>query len=310
MPSCEIILATYNGERYIGALLDSLLDQNTQDFSLLVRDDGSRDSTVALLNSFKLRFGSRMRLMPAGVATGSPTRNFAILMAETTADFILFCDQDDVWLPNRVAATVELLTLAERQHGKDCPVFAFNDLIPVDAALKPLSDSFWRFKKIAPGNASNLAKSILTTSILGCSSGINRALAQKSLPISPKATNHDWWALHVAALFGAVVWSAEKTVLYRLHGSNASNQTKVSWAGYLKRRDKSNAVKRGLIKKSEHVGGLLSAYEETMPHDKKMLLQAFCNLQNLDFIKRRFSILRWGFLYPDALRSLLFLIKV
>jgi glycosyltransferase involved in cell wall biosynthesis len=105
MSTCDVILAVWNGQNYLPAMLDSLLSQTTSDFNVLVRDDGSTDGSLEILQNYKSKFDGRLSVI-AGEPTRSATANFAILMRETKADYVLFADQDDVWKPEKVGLTL------------------------------------------------------------------------------------------------------------------------------------------------------------------------------------------------------------
>src|SRR6476660_878685 len=138
--SCDIILAVRNGERYLTAMLDSLLGQTTRDFNVLVRDDGSRDGSLEILENYKPRFDGRLRVI-AGEPSGSATANFAILMRETKADYVLFADQDDVWKPEKVELTLRSLKEAEAKYGKSTPIYFATDIAVVNKDLELISAS-------------------------------------------------------------------------------------------------------------------------------------------------------------------------
>ena len=91
--------------------------KTTRDFNVLVRDDGSTDGSIEILESYKPRFDGRLNVI-TGAPSGSATANFAILMRETKADYVLFADQDDVWKPVKVELTLRSLKEAEAKYGK------------------------------------------------------------------------------------------------------------------------------------------------------------------------------------------------
>jgi glycosyltransferase involved in cell wall biosynthesis len=113
MSTCDVILAVWNGQDYLPAMLDSLLSQTTSEFNVLVRDDGSTDGSREILENYKQKFDGRLSVI-AGEPTRSATANFAILMRETKADYVLFADQDDVWRPEKVGLTLRSLKEAEQ----------------------------------------------------------------------------------------------------------------------------------------------------------------------------------------------------
>src|ERR1700734_3871762 len=95
LPEVEVLLATYNGERFLREQIDSIIGQDYENIYRLARDDGSRDGTVEILNEYAQRFPERFRVMPASAAAGGPKANFLLLMKASTADYICFSDQDD-----------------------------------------------------------------------------------------------------------------------------------------------------------------------------------------------------------------------
>ena len=100
----EILLATYNGARFLREQIDSILAQDYGNIRVLARDDGSSDGTVEILHQYAKRFPGRFRVMPSSAPTGSAKNNFLLLMKASTADYVCFADQDDVWLPAKVTA--------------------------------------------------------------------------------------------------------------------------------------------------------------------------------------------------------------
>src|SRR5271170_623792 len=102
LPAVEVLLATCNGERFLREQIDSILAQDYENIRILARDDGSTDSTVAILAEYGERFPGRFRVMPVQTPAGSAKGNFLLLMKESTAGHICFADQDDVWLRDKV----------------------------------------------------------------------------------------------------------------------------------------------------------------------------------------------------------------
>ncbi len=305
MASCDILLAAFNGTKYGPALLDSLLAQTNQNFNLLVRDDGSTDDTVAMLENYRPKFGGRMVVVGGGVPTGSAQGNFSILMQHSQADYVMFADIDDVWLPEKVDVTLRLLSEAE--DGRvDVPVFVFTDVVPVNAELKPLSDSYWKYKKIDPKISQALNQSLVCPPMLGCASGVNRALLQRITPVPAGVTGHDWWGLLVASTFGNVRYSSERTMLYRLHGSNQSNQKEVSFTSYAKTMNRVLDVRRGMERRRIQASELLR-FDDMGPNERKAI-ERFVDIGRLGFLARRYSTIAGGYLYPDLPRNLAMLL--
>lgn len=303
--STEVVLATYNGEGFIEEFLQSLLDQSYADFSILVRDDLSTDRTPDILRDWQPRFEGRMRIVSDGTSTGSAKGNFARLMAETSAERILFADQDDVWTSDHVSTIVNLLRDEEEQCGRECPVFAFTDLVPVDRDLVTLADSYFRYKRIDPNSSQILSKTIVCVPMLGCAAGINRALLELAVPVPiDRVTGHDWWALLLAAAAGKVVYSENRTVHYRLHGSNSSSQMQTSVNVYLSKTGKAARVRRGLDLRREQARAVRDRLDPIRHSDAIKVLQRFEDVVTSGPISRRIGLLKGNYLYSDPLRNI------
>jgi glycosyltransferase involved in cell wall biosynthesis len=303
MQSCDILLATFNGEKFIGELLDSLLAQTFTNYTLIVRDDGSNDATVKILHDYMQKFGGRMKIVDeGGQPTGSAEGNFSVISQYSRADYILFADQDDVWFPNKVEGTLELLKNAEN-GAPGTPIYVFTDVVPASADLKPLAESFWQFKKIDPAISQSLSQSLVCGAELGCASGINRVLLTKLFPTPKGVCGHDWWGLLIANVFGVVKYSPERTLLYRLHGANQSNHQKVSTLSYLRQLDRILDVPRGMRRRREQAAELLNRFGDTIPLQKRRTIERDVESGSRGFVRRRWDALRGNYLYPDIQRN-------
>ena len=98
----DILMATHNGEEYIGQQLDSIFAQTNQDWQLLCRDDGSNDSTVSIVTQYMTRHPGRIKLLSDNKGRLGVGLNFGELLEHSNADYIMFADQDDVWLPEKI----------------------------------------------------------------------------------------------------------------------------------------------------------------------------------------------------------------
>lgn len=223
-PLVDVLLATYNGARHLGEQLDSLLAQTYPHFRVLVSDDGSRDGTLALLARYQERFGEgRLRLLANPAPGRGVARNFEFLMRasldEAQAACVAFCDQDDVWLPDKLAALVPALAqLQADAGGASQPCLVHCDLAVVDAQLAPIHPSFVRHQRLAPvpcGDAALLSINQVT----GCALLANRELVRQALPLPEAALMHDWWCALLAS-GGGRRFVDRPLVLYRQHGAN------------------------------------------------------------------------------------------
>ena len=221
-PLVDILLATYNGAAFLAPQLDSLLAQTHANFRLIVSDDGSSDDTLAILRRYEAAFGGRMLLLPSQPKGSGVIRNFERLMRASLDDdraaWIAFCDQDDVWLPEKTARLLAAVQALEARAGADTPCLAHSDLTVVDERLQVISPSFAAFQRIDPADVN--ARTLLSVNqVTGCAMLINRALLELALPMPADVVMHDWWLAQLSGS-GARQYLPEPLILYRQHGRN------------------------------------------------------------------------------------------
>lgn len=163
--------------------------------------------------------------------------HFFWLMKECEASYMMFCDQDDVWHPDKVEKTMRALLEAEDEAGTDTPVLVFTDLTPVDEKLRPIASSLMKMQKQYT-DVIDYRALFMQNIVTGCATGINRALAQlaEQCTDTSQVIMHDWWLGVVAARFGRVVYLDEGTMLYRQHGGNSVGAKNVSGLSYIIRK--------------------------------------------------------------------------
>jgi glycosyltransferase involved in cell wall biosynthesis len=214
-----VVMSTYNGERFIDQQLASILEQLPADGWLLVRDDGSSDGTAARVRTSgdpRIRF-------TAGDNLGFAGSFFALLATvPPEADAVMLADQDDVWLPGKIARASAAVT----RH--DGPALYFSRLQLVDAELNPLGlTNGW---PRGPSFANALSENIVT----GCTIALNRAALALVLRLGDvrQLRFHDWWIYLVVSAFGTVIADPTPTILYRQHGHNVVGRG-AGWRRYL-----------------------------------------------------------------------------
>jgi glycosyltransferase involved in cell wall biosynthesis len=200
----SVCLATCNGARYIEAQLDSILPQLQGQDEVLVADDGSTDDTLARIAAY----GSRVRVVATG-RIGGVVPNFERVLAAATGEGIVLCDQDDVWLPGRLALI--------RRHLAGCLLVVTNGAV-VDDALLPRGQDVFGLVGVRRGVVRNLVKN----SFIGCCMAFRRDLRDRVLPFPAGVPWHDWYIGLVAEALGRVERDSTVTLLYRRHGANAS----------------------------------------------------------------------------------------
>lgn len=208
-------MATYNGERYVDEQIESIQRQTYQDWRLLVSDDCSTDQTLAIVKSYAVK-DPRISVVSEGVRHGGAKENFFSLMGYSTAPYFMFCDQDDVWLPEKIET--EVMALADA--GSTVPSAVYTDMKVVDGELREIAPSFLdqERKRDIRGD---LKRMLSISSVAGCTMLGNAALRDLVNGTDcSDALMHDWWLSIVAASCGGMRYIDQPTVLYRQHGDN------------------------------------------------------------------------------------------
>lgn len=222
-----ILLSTYNGEKYISQLIESLLNQTSKDFTIYVRDDGSTDSTISIINDYSFK-NDNIIVIESNNNLGSKY-SFLELLRIIDSDYYMFCDQDDIWLPFKVECTLNCMKEYEYLYP-DIPIVVHTDLKLVDEDLNVNAKSFWHYRKIVTSLPHSFNFLCHYNDITGCTMMINRKTKMVSNIIYnlelPKFIYHDAILSIVATKYGGRVVALNiPTILYRRHGENETDAT-------------------------------------------------------------------------------------
>ncbi len=214
----EVVLPTYNGAAYLAEQVASIYWQTFRPQRLLVRDDGSTDGTLELIQRLEQRYGDWLSVLAADGNLGC-IGNINRLLAATTAPYVALADQDDVWLSHKLERSLKLLQGLEHAYGAALPLLVHSDLELMDQAGGSLHTTYFQRQHL---HADRVAPADLAMSnvVTGCTVLCNRALLSHALPIPRQALMHDWWLALVASAFGVVESLEEVSVRYRQHSRN------------------------------------------------------------------------------------------
>lgn len=229
-----ILMATYNGEKYICQQIDSILSQTCKDWELYIHDDGSTDNTIAALESYVEKYPNKIHLID-GKSTGGAKYNFFYLFGQVEAPYYMTCDQDDVWLDKKIELTYDKMLTIENKA--DVPCLVYTELRVVDSELNTIADTMSEYQSL-DCHKRTINQFILQNSVTGCTMMVNMALRDKMLHITDidNTIMHDWWAALVAAQFGKTAFIDEPTILYRQHGDNSLGALGINKLSYIVRR--------------------------------------------------------------------------
>lgn len=295
----QVFLSTYNGEKYLKAQIDSLLKQHGVHVSILVRDDGSLDSTKNILEEYQKE----------GKISYYQGRNFGysksfldLVNTKVQTDFYAFCDQDDIWLPEKIITGIKKI----KQMGYDetKPILYASALQRVDAMLNPLSIQNF------PNLRLTLEAEFIRHRLAGCTYIFNNALRNLLQAADGSLASHDKMAAILClACGGQIVFDESPNILFRRHESNTSSD--------------GNDIKKKIIKTlfkycGKHSNNqqlaqfVLATYDELLvPEAKKLLSEiAFYKKNFLDTLKLAFSPhLDCGFLFYNIFIRFMILLR-
>ena len=298
MRDIVILLATYNGERYLRQQLDSLFEQTSQEFRLVVHDDGSTDSTVDIINEYRDKYPDRIEIY-YGNSCGGPKENFLWMLGRVEADYYLFCDQDDVWFSEKFQRSMEALEEAEgvfhHENDEIQPICVFTDMTVVDEDLNNLSDSFIRYIGRLPSNTA-YTQILIDNPAAGCTMCFNRQLRDLVVQLVPlldmkNIPMHDVLILEIAAIMGKVVAIDEPLAYYRQTGHNtmgAVTETDSDKASRNIQDLKQGSIiekKKAFVNEARLFAGEI-AKAEWLPKDKKNVLIRFSKIGEKGKLKR------------------------
>ena len=255
-----VLLSTYNSGAHLKEQLNSLLSQTLGEVLIYVRDDGSTDNTVPLINDYADEHSQIIRLEEEKGNLGS-AQSFIRLISVVDADYYLFCDHDDVWFEGKVALSLEAAKTLEAVYvGK--PVLVATDLVVVDENLSVISDSFAKYSGIRPDLLTDFTSLAATNFVTGCTVLFNRRLRDEALKrASGHVEMHDHWlALVALACGGQVRYLPVPTVYYRQHDGNVIGAKPKRFLGSLLTLPESWRVLMGYYEQAKAINPSLSKF--------------------------------------------------
>lgn len=237
MSRIQVLLSSYNGERYITEQLNSLSSQTQAKWTIRLRDDGSSDRTWQIIEAWQDKFADRT-FSEKGPNVGVIPSFFELIrQADEEYDYFCFCDQDDVWMPEKMQRAIDRLSKME----KGVPAMIFTSTQLVDAQLNLLGK--WPDK---PLKTPSFYNALYQNIAVGATVTFNRSalqLIRSHMPDTNRVLMHDWWFYLCVSAFGEVLYDPEPSILYRQHGNNAVGgetsklgKLKKKWASFRKHR--------------------------------------------------------------------------
>lgn len=284
----DILMATYNGEKYLHKQINSLLAQTYSNIKIIIRDDGSTDSTVKILKEYQSNNSDKIQIIEDNLGNLGVTQNFNQLVKYSTADFIAFCDQDDIWLPEKIEKSIYYMN-EHLKTSKKSICFTYSDMKIIDKYDVLTHHSFWKLAYLHP-KYFTFNRLLMQNIPHGCTILMTKKLKELAFPIPKNAILHDHWIALVASAFGAAIPIFEPLVLIRNHGENVTQRKNNHWLR-LKRFYKNFSTNEEYLKhlmvRIEQAKDFYNVYVDKLSDEKKTILEQFLLLENTNGWKRK-----------------------
>ena len=216
--SIAILLAAYNAEKYLEEQIESLISQTNQDWTLYIRNDGSKDNTSKIISDYCDRYANIIEIDRGGVNLGC-RNNFFRLLEIVESEYYMFCDADDVWLSNKIEISYAKIQEVE-QKNSDQAVLAHTDAIICDINLNVISNSFWSLTGINPVKFTSFNYMCVCCTVGGAKSIFNKNAKDLVFPLADNSFMFDYWLAMNVAKHGKISVIDIPLIKYRQHDSN------------------------------------------------------------------------------------------
>lgn len=225
----DILLPTYNGAQYLSILIDSILNQTFKDIRFIIRDDGSKDNTWDVVLSYKRRFPNQFILIEDDLGNQGTSGSNDILMKYVESDYFMFCDQDDVWEPNKIEVSLNEMRFLEAANP-GMPILVCTDAMCFDENDNVTAQSFFESQKFQDVTDS-YHKMLALNVVQGATALMNKKVLEV-VKFIPHNLYHDWWVGVIVCYYGKVSYIHKPLLRYRQHSSNVVGALNVG-LGYI-----------------------------------------------------------------------------
>ena len=309
----EILLATYNGERFLPEQIESITSQSFKDYHILASDDNSSDCTFEILRSYESVLGEKIKVVQSN--THSAKENFYNLLDMADAEYIALCDQDDFWESDKLEKSLKAIQRLEKRYGKETPILVHSDLDIVDenlnsknkkmSELTGINEAIKYAKKESKylytiSTEESFSRYLVENNITGNTVIINKALLD--IYKRPKVSfMHDWWLGLIAFTFGKVGFLNECLVKYRQHESNELGAKNPLELHNIKKRNKKK-IRENYDCMFAQVEEFLRLYKDELGKSRSAdtyyahkYLNAFANMKSKNRVSKIRDILKYSF---------------
>lgn len=226
MPTVDIIMPTYNGEKYIRQQIDSIINQSFTNWRLIIRDDKSRDNTLEIINEYKERYPKKIKIIKDDKKNLGVTKNIFELMRYVTSDYAMLSDQDDVWYEQKIEIMLKCIRLKEK--NKDIPIMVHSEVLVTDERLNPIyGDGYKSYltRTIGKdGKKTDFVHLLFVNVCQGATMILNKGAIEEIQRIDSahisKNVVHDSAIASIVSIRGKIYFYSKPLVYYRQHDAN------------------------------------------------------------------------------------------
>ncbi len=308
----NIIMCTYNGGKYIEEQLQSIVDNTENDWKIFVFDDQSTDNTLEIIYQFEKIYPDKITVNINNIRKGaivnflSSIYDIGLKMKDN--DFIMLCDQDDIWNPNKIQKTKNGMNELISVYGNNMPLLVCTDVTVVDDRMNTINDSFRRMNHYSIKRL-DFSHLIMENKVQGCTTMINKSMALMLSRMPDRVVMHDGWMAFVASAFGKIKYIDEPTMKYRQHGSNV--QGSLGYKEDLKSKFANLGGQRQIVMNTTgQIAEFIEIYGQKLPQSILAAAKAFATLRQQNFFVRRYHLIKYHMWKSGILRNIGLLVLI
>ncbi len=295
----RIVLGSYNGEKYLAEQLDSILSGTYQNIHIEISDDGSTDRTLEISQKYVDNNPGRVEIHKNQTNMGY-VKNFLYGLKRSKEKYTMFCDQDDIWMPDKVQVTLDKMKRLEQEAG-DLPMLVFTDAMLYNGETKEEMGSFHKTSHLDT-DKTDLAHLFMENKCIGCTVMVNSHVISYVKEIPEQVRVHDWWLALICASFGKIGYVSKPTLEYRQHSGNMIGST--SFFSYFMNRIRSFKEQKQVLRRSILQGrAFYEMYGNQLEGQAKEVAKEFSTLATKGFFGRRRNCIHFGFLKSGLTRN-------
>lgn len=283
----SVVIATFNGSKYIVKQLNSILNQTLLPDEIIVCDDNSTDETVFLLTPYLSN--GKIKLIVNETRLGVVENFKKAAKAATYGNWLAFADQDDIWVPQKLSKLGAAMALLDTENT---PALVYSDLTVIDKNDDVISSSFWQKQEIKPQKI-RLATILYGNVVTGCTMIINYSMVKEFFLMNNQNYFHDEWMGLIAYSFGRVKILNEPLVLYRQHENNITFSEDYKTPGFIDGlKENMNYLlgkKKFLSRQFNVAKAFLLQYQGKLTNDQISTFENFISQENKNYILQRLN---------------------